>query len=372
MIYALIRKEFIQLRRDPRLIGFIVVFPIVLTVLFGYALKLEPDHVRMAYVNEDPSFFSNLIETSIWNEGYFDLYPVSDVAGIQDEIRLGRAKAGLHIPAGFSAGLVENNQPTVTLYIDGTMPSLATAMDNNSSAVTDEAVTTDMYFSDPDEPPEIIAADPFVLDIEILFNPDKIETWFFLPGVVGMLIMQVALILTSTTIVREREGNTIEQLLASPLTRGQFIAGKIIPYIVISLIDFYAILGFSWLVFDLPAPNSQATLFLLAVVYLAALISMGLAISTISQTQQQAIFISIFVLIPSFLLSGFIFPIEAMPGWIRPVSYVIPFTYFIDIIRGILLKGNHFTELIPGFVALAGFAVLFVGFSIARFQKTLS
>jgi len=229
-----------------------------------------------------------------------------------------------------------------------------------------------MYFSDPDAPPQVIAKDPFILDIDILFNPDKIETWFFLPGVVGMLIMQVALILTSTAIVREREGNTLEQLLVSPMTRSQFILGKIVPYVVISLIDFYAILGFSWLVFDMPGPNSQATLFLLALIYVAALISMGIVISTVSQTQQQAIFISIFVLIPSFLLSGFIFPIEAMPHWIQPIAYVIPFTYFVDIIRGILLKGNHFRELIPQFVVLGGFAIGFTSFSILRFRKTLA
>jgi ABC-2 type transport system permease protein len=250
--------------------------------------------------------------------------------------------------------------------------SLATAMDNNSSAITDDEVTADMYFSDPDGPLVVIAQDPFNLEIETLFNPDKIETWFFLPGVVGILIMQVALILTSTTVVRERENNTLEQLLVSPMTRSQFILGKIIPYVIIALIDFYAILGFSWLVFDLPLPNSHAVLFLLAVAYLAALISMGLAISTISQTQQQAIFLSIFVLIPSILLSGFIFPIEAMPSYIQPVAYIIPFTYFVDIIRGILLKGNSLVELIPQFLALAAFAVLFTAFSILRFRKTLT
>ncbi len=372
LILALIRKEFIQLRRDPRLVGFIIVMPIVLTTLFGFALKLEPDNVKMAYLDNDPSVFSNLIKTNIWNEGYFNLYEVSDVADIQNEIRLGRARAGLYIPENFSAELIENKQPSVTLFIDGTMPSLATAMDNNSSAITDEAVTTDMYFSDPDDPAIVIAQDPFNLDITTLFNPDKIETWFFLPGVVGILIMQVSLILTSTTVVRERENNTLEQLLVSPMTRSQFILGKIIPYIIISLIDFYAILGFSWLMFDLPAPNSHGVLFLLATTYLAALISMGLAISTISQTQQQAIFISIFVLIPSILLSGFIFPIEAMPSYVQPVAYIIPFTYFVDIIRGILLKGNSFIEMMPQFFALGAFAVFFILFSIFRFRKTLS
>ena len=372
LILALVRKEFIQLRRDPRLIGFIIVMPIILTALFGFALKLEPDNVKMAYVDDDPSFFSNLIKTNIWNEGYFKLYEVDNVEEIQNEIRLGRARAGLHIPTDFSAELIENNQPSVTLYIDGTMPSLATAMDNNSSAITDEAVTSDMYFSDPDEPAVVIAQDPFFLDVVTMFNPDKIETWFFLPGVVGILIMQVALILTSTTVVRERESNTLEQLLVSPMTRSQFILGKIIPYVIISLIDFYAILAFSWLMFDVPQPNSHLVLFSLAVVYLAALISMGLAISTISQTQQQAIFISIFVLIPSILLSGFIFPVEAMPSYIQPVAYAIPFTYFVEIIRGILLKGNTFLELLPQFLALVSFTVAFTLFSILRFRKTLA
>lgn len=372
LVLALIKKEFIQLRRDPRLLGFIIVMPIILTTLFGFALKLEPDNVKMAYVDNDPSMFSNLIKTNLWNEGYFKLYEVADVADIKNEIRLGRARAGLYIPENFSAELIENNQPAVTLFIDGTMPSLATAMDNNSSAITDETVTTDMYFSDPDKPAVVIAQDPFRVDVKTLFNPDKIETWFFLPGVVGILIMQVALILTSTTVVRERENNTLEQLLVSPMTRSQFIAGKIIPYVIISLIDFYVILGFSWIVFDLPEPNSHVVLFLLAVTYLAALISMGLAISTISQTQQQAIFISIFVLIPSILLSGFIFPVEAMPSYIQPVAYMIPFTYFVEIIRGILLKGNDVFELVPHFLALCGFAFFFTVFSIFRFRKTLT
>lgn len=371
LILALVKKEFIQLRRDPRLIAFIIIMPVFLTFLFGFALRLEPENVKMAYVDDDYTVFSNLIKTNIWNEGYFKLYAVDSVEQMKNEIRLGHARAGLYIPGDFSKKLTENNQPFVHLYIDGTMPSLATAMDNNSSAITDEAVTTDMYFSDPDKPPVVIAQNPFILDVETLFNPDKIETWFFLPGVVGVLIMQVALVLTSTAIVRERENNTLEQLLVSPMTRTQFILGKLIPYVMISIIDFYAILAFSWLMFDLPAPNSHAALFLLAVVYLSALITLGLAISMVSQTQQQAIFISIFVLIPSILLSGFIFPVEAMPEWVQPIAHALPFTYFVEVIRGILLKGNTLGEMWTEYAALAAFAVLFTTFSIARFRKTV-
>lgn len=371
-VLAMARKEFLQLWRDPRLVGFILFFPVLLMVLFGLALKLEPENVPMAYVDQDRSFFSNLIKTSIWSDGYFRLYEVDNETAIIDDIRLGRARAGLLIAQDFSAELFDNRQPIVRMYVDGTMPSLATAMDNNKHAITDDAVTGEMYFLDPDADNVIIAPDPFRLEVEVLFNPDKQETWFFLPGVVGVLIMQVSLILTATAVVREKETNTLELLLASPLGKGSFIAGKILPYVLIAFIDFYLVLLLGAWLFDLPLPAAaQGPLLLLALAYVGGLIALGVAISTISQTQQQAIFLSIFFLIPSILLSGFIFPVEAMPAYIQPVSWLLPFTYFIEIIRGLLLKGNTFTELAPDYLALAGFMLVFTALSIARFRKYL-
>ena len=372
LIMAMTRKEFLQLRRDPRLIGFILFFPILLMILFGLALKLEPENVRMAYVDNDQSLFSNLIKTNIWSEGYFRLYKVDDAAAIIRDIQLGKARAGLLVSGDFSADLFENKQPTVQMYVDGTMPSLATAMDNNKHAITDDAVTSDMYFVDPDAENVVIARDPFVLDVEVLFNPDKKETWFFLPGVIGVLIMQVSLILTATAVVREKENNTLELLIASPLSKTAFIAGKILPYAIIAFIDFYLVLVLGSLLFDLPFPAaSQGPLFLLALTYVAGLIALGVAISTISQTQQQAIFLSIFFLIPSILLSGFIFPVEAMPDYIQPVSWLLPFTYFVEVIRGLLLKGNTMPDLAADYLALLGFAMVFTWMSIARFRKYL-
>lgn len=368
---AMLRKEFLQLRRDPRLIGFIIMAPVVLLILFGLALKLEPANVRMAYVDQDRSMFSEMIRTNIWNEGYFKLYEVENEAAIIREIRNGHARAGLWIGPDFSAELSDNRQPMVKMYVDGTMPSLATAMDNKKGAITDDAVTSQMYFLDPDAENITIAPEPFELDVATLFNPDKRETWFFLPGVIGVLIMQVSLILTSTAVVREKENHTMEQLVVTPLTRVQFVLGKILPYVLIAFADFYFILGLSWLLFELPMPGSQLALFVLALVYVSGLIALGLVISTVSQTQQQAIFISIFILIPSILLSGFIFPVEAMPGYIQPVSWMLPFTYFVEVIRGILIKGSDLIVLLPDFAALAGFAILFITISILRFRKTL-
>lgn len=371
MMMAIIKKELLQLWRDPRLVALIVVMPLLLLLLFGVALKLEPSNVRMAYLDEDQSIFSNLIKTGIWSDGYFQLYEVPTRQDVIEEIRAGHAKAGLHIPGNFSELLTENQQPHVNLFVDGTMPSLATAMKYNSASATDESVTNDMYFLDEDAPNVVIAEEPFILDTTILFNPDEIETWYFLPGIIGVLVMQIALILTGITIVREREKHTLEQLLVTPMSKTEFVIGKLLPYVLIALIDFYFILGVGWAVFDLPQPSSHFLLLLLAVIYVAAMISLGLLISLISQTQQQAMFIAIFIIIPSILLSGLIFPLEAIPESVRYISYLIPFTYFVDIIRGLLIKQTLFVDLIADYIALSLFAVAFVIASIGKFRKTL-
>ncbi|HED14477.1 MAG TPA: ABC transporter permease, partial [Gammaproteobacteria bacterium] len=312
-ILNLMRKEFIQLRRDPRLVVYILMMPLVLLILFGYALKLEPQNVTMALVDKDHSFFSNLIKTNIWSEGYFKLKEVADKKAMLNLIRRGKARAGLYIGPNFSRQLTDNNQPVVSLYVDGSMPSLATAMNNKSSAITADAVTSSMYFSDPNAPAVVIPEKPFLLDIITLFNPKLKETWFFLPGVIGVLIMQVTLILTSAAVVRERETHTLEQILVSPVRKLEFILGKVLPYMLISILDFYLILGLGTVLFHLPQADSQLALATLAVLYVSAMVAVGVAISTVSQTQPQAIFLSVFILIPSILLSGFIFPIEAMP-----------------------------------------------------------
>lgn len=371
ILRALIKKEFLQLARDPRLIGFILTAPVVMVILFGLALKLEPDNAPMAYADLDRSVFSHLIKTRLWSDGYFRLYPVADRQAVIEEIRAGRALAGLVIEADFSARLVENAQPTVTVYVDGTMPSLATLMDSKAAGVTDAQVTSGMYFLDPEAQNVVVAPDPFLLDVQVLFNPDKREPWFFLPGIIGVLIMQVALILTSLAMLREKEGHTLEPLIASPITRWQFVLGKTLPYAAIAFLDFYFILAVGWWAFGLPAPASHGLLLALALLYVAGLIGLGLAISAVSQTPQQAIFLAIFILIPSILLSGFIFPLDAMPAYIRPIAHLLPFTYFVEVIRGLLLKGNGLAVLWPDYLVLAGFAGLFIGLSVWRFRKTL-
>jgi len=372
MIRAIVKKEFLQLRRDPRLIGFLFFMPLLLMVLFGFALKLEPKNVKMAYVDKDKSYFSNLIKTNLWSDGYFELYEVDSREAIIEEIRASRASTGLYIDKSFSAKLTNNKQPHVTFFVDGTMPSLTTAMKNNSSAIDDKEVSSEMYFLDEDSDNVVIADEPFLKDTVVLFNPDEKETWFFLPGVIGVLIMQIALMLAGTSVVRELETGTLEQLLVTPMNRVSFVIGKMLPYVVISLFEFYFILAIGFFLFEIPIPQSAYLgLVALSLVYVSAMISLGLLISSISQTQQQAMFIAIFIIIPSILLSGFIFPIEAMNEYIKPIAYAIPFTYFVEIIRGLLIKETALADLLIYFVALIGFTTLFIGISIMKFKRHL-
>ena len=370
IIQAIAKKEFMQLKSEPRLIGFLLFMPLLMLILFGYALRLEPKDIKMAYVDSDKSYFSNLIKTNIWSDGYFKLYEVDSQADIINEIRSGRAKAGLYIQKSFSKELTDNAQPNINFYVDGTMPSLATSMKNNSSVMNDSEVTNGMYFLDEDAPNVVIAQEPFKIETRVLFNEDELETWFFLPSVIGVLIMQIALILAGISMVRERESNTLEQLLVAPISKAQLIIAKTLPYTLIGLFEFYFILGLGFFVFDLPLPSSAYfPLLLLSLVYVGAMIALGLFISIVSQTQQQAMFIAIFIIIPSVLLSGMIFPIEAMPSFIRPIAYLLPLTYFNEIIRGVLIKETLFIDLSLDYLALFGFIIFFSLASILKFKK---
>ncbi len=370
VIKTIAKKEFMQLLSEPRLIGFIIFMPVLMLLLFGFALKLEPKNVKMAYVDADKSFFSNLIKTNLWSDGYFQLYEVNSKEDIIDDIRSGKAKAGLYIQKTFSKELTDNAQPHVNFFVDGTMPSLATSMKNNSGAIDDSAVTNDMYFLDEDSENVVIPEDPFVIDTTVLFNKDEKETWFFLPSIIGVLIMQISLILAGISLVREKESNTLEQLLVAPISKTELIIAKILPYSIIGLFEFYFILALGHYLFTLPLPTSAYfPLVLLSIVYVGAMISLGLFISVISQTQQQAMFIAIFIIIPSILLSGMIFPIDAMPQFIKPIAYIFPLTYFNEIIRGVLIKETLLIDLSVDYLALIGFNFFFAVASIVKFKK---
>ncbi len=369
---AVVRKEFTHIRREPRMLSFIFMGPLLFLLLFGYALRLTLENVPMAVWNDDPkSVLSMQIEDRLASTGYFRLHRVEDGAQLERELLDGRARAGIHIPADLSEKLFDGERATVTLYVDGTMPAIATATKGEGGVLGDDELSASLHFDPPDAPPRKLAKRPLIVEQKVLFNPELRDQNFFLPGVIGLLIMQVALVLTSTALVREREYKTFEQLIVTPVSGAGLILGKITPYALIAILDAVLVVSVAHFWFQVPIAGSVPLLALLVFLFVAGILSLGMVLSSYAETQQQAMFYAVFVLIPSLLLSGFVFPIEAMPKGLQPLPHFLPLTYFVSSVRGIMLKGAGLDVLGRDFVALACFTLLFVGLSIRRFRKTL-
>lgn len=367
---AMVRKEFLHIRRDPQLIGFVLGLPVLLLILFGYALRLKVDNLTVAVWDEDHNFFSEQVKDRLQRKGRLIVIDVNSEAEIKKHLQSGAARMGLHIPKGFAERLGNNEQTAFRLYVDGSMPTLAQAGMYGASVLTDEESAEALIVDDPDHPAPPFRKPPIKIEQEILYNPDLRDSDFFLPGTIGIVIMVVVLQLTAN-LVREREQGTMEQLLVTPITRFALITGKMIPYGLIGAFDFVVVSVLAKLVFNLPF-RSVLPVALLAALFILALLMIGAFLSTIAETQVQHGFLIVFVIIPSLLMSGFVFPIEAIPGWLQPVAWSLPMTYFVEAIRGFTLKGTTMLEEWRNFAALTGFMVGFTVLSLARFRKQLA
>jgi len=364
---AMIRKEFTHIRRDPQLIGFVLALPVLLLILFGYALRLKIDHLEVVVWDQDQNFFSATVKDRLRQAGQLYVVEVQSEQAIRDKLRSGEAPLGLVIPKGFAQRLADGQQTEFPLFVDGTMPTLAQGALYGARVLTSEDAARELQISD--EAKTLLP--PIKVDQHILYNPDLRDSDFFLPGTIGIVIMLVVLTL-SAGLVREKEQQTIEQLLATPISRFALIAGKMIPYGMIAALDFIVAVVIADLVFHLPFRGSLISIGALAVLFILSLLALGALISTVSQTQLQANFMAVFIIVPSVLMSGFVFPIEAMPFWLRPVAWALPMTYFVEAIRGLTLKATPVLELQKDFWALAGFMIVFTLLSLTRFRKTLA
>lgn len=370
-LVAMMRKEFVHIARDPQLIGFVLGLPVLLLVLFGYALGLQVEHMPLAICDLDRSFFSGQVADRLRSDRQFRLVAVDSEETIRRMLVTGEARLGIVIPQGFEANIAESRQTELPLFVDGTMPTLAQAALYGASILTGEDANAAFSFYDPDNPQPTPRKPPIKIGRRILFNPTLRDSNFFLPGTIGIVIMLVVLTLSSG-LVREKEQATIEQLLVTPISRFALIAGKMIPYGVVALFDFAVIALLAKLVFAMPFSGAIVPVTLLAIVFILALLALGALISTLSQTQLQANFMAVFVIVPSVLMSGFVFPIEAIPPWLQPVAWTLPMTYFVDAIRGLTLKGATIADLGRDFGVLLGFMVVFTLLSLARFRKQLA
>ena len=370
-IYRMLVKEFIQVLRDSRMKALIFVMPVIQLIMFGYAVTTDVDHIRTALCDLDKSPQSRALIERFTASGYFSVVESTDRPGRLGELLdRGQASLGIQINPGFADDLRAGRQAVIQTIVDGT--------DSNTGTVAmDYSLRIAQEFSRKAGTPVVVAeaaqlqAAPIDLRTRAWFNPDLKSRYFNVPGVIAVILLLTSLLLTSMAVVREREIGTMEQLMVTPIRPLELILGKTLPFALICLADVLAVTAVGVLWFHIPIYGSLWLLLSGAVLYLMSTIGVGLFISTISHTQQQALMSSFFFYLPAVLLSGFMFPISNMPLPAQWLTYLNPLRYFLVIIRGIFLKGSGWTALWPQFVALAILGVVLLSISSMRFQKRM-
>jgi ABC-2 type transport system permease protein len=365
-------KELLQLRRDRLTLGMMGALPLIQLLLFGYAINTDVRHIPTVVYDQDRSAASRDLARSMAATGFYDL--VGEVRGY-DEIgrafRLGAARVALVVPPKFAADMrAPGKGAPVQLVIDGSDPQVVGSASNTAASLVSarsSALVLARLSAAGMGPPVV----PMSLEPAIWYNPDLRTAVFVVPGLVGVILTMTMVMLTAMAIARERERGTLEQLIVSPVRKLELMVGKIAPYVMIGYGQMTLILVVGAVVFGMPVNGSLALLYLLAFVFIAANLALGLFFSTLARTQQQAMQMSFFFLLPNILLSGFMFPFESMPAPARWLSHALPLTHFLRIVRGIVLKGSGFSDVAPELVWLAGILVALVSLASLRFSKKL-
>lgn len=366
-ILAIIKKEFAQIRRDKRTIAIIIMMPIMELLLFGYAASTSVDHIPTVVLNNDIGTESRQLLEGLTNSQYFDLnFQADSMNEVQRYVDEGHAKAGFVIPPEFSEDIRSGKTGTIQLIVDGSDPTTAQTILSSASGVL-QSISVEIVQHNSG----ISAPQPVELRSRVWYNPDMSSIRFNIPGLIGVILQTVTLMLTSFSIVRERERGTMEQLIVTPITNMELMIGKIIPYVVIGFVDIVLALALSVFWFQVPIAGSIGLLLLFSVVFLFGALGVGLLISIISKSQLQAMQLSMFMIMPNLLLSGYMFPRAAMPDLIRGISNFLPLTYFIDVLRGIILKGNTFSQLYQQFFILLAFGFVFLFLATVKFKKKI-
>lgn len=366
-VLAVIRKEFYQIRRDKRTIAIILLMPIMELLLFGYAASTSVDHIPTVVFNNDIGSESRRLLDGFTNSQYFDIdYIAFSMEDVEYYIDDGYAKAGIVIPPEFSENIKSGKPAQIQLLVDGSDPTTAQTILSSAGGVT-QSMSVEIIGSNA------MSAIPQPLDLRsrVWYNPEMSSINFNIPGLIGVILQTVTLMLTSFSIVREREKGTMEQLIVTPISKMELMVGKIIPYVVIGFVDIILALALSIFWFKVPVAGSIGLLLLFSVVFLFGALGIGLLISTISKSQLQAMQLSMFMIMPNILLSGYMFPREAMPKVIQTISNVFPLTYFIKVLRGIILKGNGFMSLKNEFIILVLFGIGVLALATFKFEKKI-
>jgi ABC-2 type transport system permease protein len=370
-LLAIAWKELVQLRRDRMTFGMMVGLPIMQLMLFGYAINTDVRHMPTLVYDQDRSAEARDFVARLSVTGFYDVIGhVHDYTEIERALRQGTARVAIVIPSEFGKQLRAGRAAQAQLVVDGSDPQTV-ASATNTAVSLGAARSIELSSLRLAQSGQVGPAQPLSVEPTTWYNPELKTAIFVVPGLVGVILTMTMIMFTSMAIVRERERGTLEQLIVSPIGRVELVVGKILPYIVIGYVQMSLILGVGRLVFHVPLQGSLPLLYLLASVFIAANLALGMFFSTLAQTQQQAMQMSFFFLLPNILLSGFVFPFEGMPVPAQWLSQALPLTHFLRIVRGITLKGAAFGDVRVEFIWLCVILFALVALSSMRFSKKL-
>ena len=368
-LWAVVLKEFIQMRRDRATFAMMVGVPLLQLTLFGFAINSDPKHLPTAVLAADQGPFARTLVAALRHSDYFALTrETATEAEAARLLQLGDVQFVINIPEDFSRKLLRGEQPTVLIEADATDP--AATGPALSAVYAIGATVIDRDLTGPLTPLRGRAG-PINFQIHAHYNPENITQYNIVPGLMGVVLTMTMVVITALAITRERERGTMENLLATPVRPIEVMVGKILPYIVVGYIQVTLILCAAKFLFNVPMVGSLPLLYLMALVFIAANLAMGITFSTLARNQLQAVQMAMFFFLPSILLSGFMFPFRGMPVWAQWVGSCLPNTHFLRIIRGILLKGNGLAEIAPEIWPLLLFLAVAMTIGLKRYRQTL-
>ncbi|MBD3401975.1 ABC transporter permease subunit [candidate division GN15 bacterium] len=359
------RKEFYHILRDPRSLVVVFAMPVMMTFLYGFAVNLDIENVTLAIIDKDQTPVSRALADDFYNSTYFSPPEMTVTLADPESALKARDAAGvLIIRPGFGAAVELGETFELGLMIDGSDNLLGAAVQAFSNGVVNDFMQERL--------PPGVERPGIRVSQQVLYNPDLKSSHFFVPAIVAIILIMISALLTSVTIAREKETGTMEQLLVAPVTPGQILIGKILPYIAIAFIDGMLVLFFAKLVFGVPFVGSMLQLMVFTMIYVSASLSIGILISSLVSTQQVAMmFALVSTMLPSIMLSGFIFPIKNMPMVLQAISYIVPARYYIEATRGIMLKGAAIEVLLPQLGALVALMLVLLIIATRKFKARI-
>lgn len=366
---GIIVKEFIQLKRDRLTFGMIIGIPVIQLMLFGFAINSDPKHLPTAMLSQDNSTYARTLSAALQNSGYFRITAQLDSERQADEmLKMGVVQFVITIPRGFERALVRGERPVLLVEADATDPSATSNAIGALNQIAQSALNRDLKGV-----LQNLAAEPPPVDLRVhrRYNPEGVTAYNIVPGLLGVILTMTMVLMTGLAMTRERERGTFENLLATPALPIEVMTGKIVPYILIGLIQVAIVLVAARYIFDVPMQGSLLLLFAVVFIFIAANLTLGITFSALARNQLQAMQMTFFFFLPSMLLSGFMFPFRGMPDWAQAIGNVLPLTHFLHLSRGILLKGNGIYELWPQVWPILLFMGVVLAVGLRVYRKTL-